>query len=249
MAPGGQWGIPLGRKGTLVADVVAISLAESLLPLARWPRPIIAGIQAGLPDGPIDSDPVGPVDASSVPRGRTDRECGRDLDPAILLVRNGTDLVGNLGEVLILAEDQGDIVFSAVSHADNVEGDPDIDPLLLTGCVRVLAPRRKPDSAIPVSQRARECVNALPAHEEQLVRPEVMPEGIVRGIGNARIEADLLEGPCLTFAQHSREGSGVVVRIGVPEGLPCGVEEVLTVDEGDGPFGRWFDGHCEAENK
>src|SRR5213594_3662393 len=93
---------------------------------------VVAPIEARVVQGAIDADPVGLVDASAVAAGRAPRERRRDLDPAILFPRDHPDLFGHLGEVLILAEDHGDVVVAPVGQADHVQRDADVDALLLS---------------------------------------------------------------------------------------------------------------------
>ena len=68
----------------------------------------------------------------SMPRRLRLVERRRDLDPTILFSRDHPDLFGHFGEVLILAEDHGHVVFAPVGQADHVQRDADVDALLLS---------------------------------------------------------------------------------------------------------------------
>ena len=59
------------------------------------------------------------------------------------------------------------------------------------------------------------------------------------------VETDLIELPALAVAYGSCEFQGIAVRVGVTEGLLGRVEEILTVNEGDGARGGW---HSHREN-
>src|SRR3990170_674427 len=82
-------------------------------------RAVVATINATIVERSVDLDPVGVVDASLVPACRAYRIGTRDLDPALLFARDGTNLVGHLDEVLVLAEDHRDVEGAAVRTADD----------------------------------------------------------------------------------------------------------------------------------
>jgi hypothetical protein len=95
------------------------------------PRAVVPGIEREIVRRAVEPDPVGRVDPAAVRGGRAVwvRTC--DRDPAALVAGDRPDLVGDLGQVLILAEDQGDVVLVGPREADDVQDNPDVDPLLL----------------------------------------------------------------------------------------------------------------------
>jgi len=56
----------------------------------------------------------------------------------VLLARNSSDFFRDLGKVLVLTEDNCNVIFICMCHADYVESDPNVYPLFLTGqkCMR-----------------------------------------------------------------------------------------------------------------
>jgi len=82
-------------------------------------------VNAGVVDFAIYGDPIRLVDAPSIPRCRAYWKSRSNLDPAVLFLGYGTDLGRDLGEVLILTEDQSDIVltipFSSPARKEYVE--------------------------------------------------------------------------------------------------------------------------------
>ena len=64
-----------------------------------------------------------------------------------------------------------------------VECEPHVDSLLLTGEKGVGTEARNVQRLIPIDQRAAEHHDATAAHDGQLVRPEAVPEGVIRSEG------------------------------------------------------------------
>jgi len=65
-----------------------------------------------------------------------------------------------------------------------------------------------------------------------------MPAEIVSSSGNAGVEPCLNQSPPAILAQPDGERMNVIVRMPVAEGLSCGVEEILPVDEDCGALDR-----------
>jgi hypothetical protein len=61
------------------------------------------------------------------------------LQPAILLKGNHTNLIGDFGQVPILAENEGHIALTANGARENVDCDSHIDALLLGGVKQILS--------------------------------------------------------------------------------------------------------------
>lgn len=102
------------------------SPSQSILPVTEVPS-----IQACLVDLPVDRDPIGSVDSSTSTSGGARGECAGDLDPTILLPGDFPDLARDLGEVLILAEEHRYVVGALGGQSDDVDGNADVDSLLL----------------------------------------------------------------------------------------------------------------------
>lgn len=92
---------------------------------------VVARIDALVVLGARHPDPIRLFDAAFVTRRRAHRECRGNLDPPVLLRRDGADLVCDLREILILAEDQSDVIVSPECTANNVKGEAHIHALLL----------------------------------------------------------------------------------------------------------------------
>ena len=71
----------------------------------------------------------------------------------------------------------------------------------------------------------------------------MVPERIIRGIGDAGVKADLGEIPVLFQTDRGGKGGDVIVRVRMTERAPGGVKEILAVHEGDGAFDYRFSGH------
>ena len=72
----------------------------------------------------------------------------------VLLLGDETDLIGNFGEVLILAENKRDIVHSAMGQANDIERKTDIDALLLRDEKDMLTSVWQSDSLVSITERA-----------------------------------------------------------------------------------------------
>ncbi len=94
-------------------------------------RAVVARIQRTVVRRAIQADPIGPVDTATVGGRRAARVGARDLDPAPLVTSDRPDLIRDLREVLVLAEDKSDVVVVGPSEADDVQRDSDVDTLLL----------------------------------------------------------------------------------------------------------------------
>lgn len=151
-------------------------LSASLVASAVSSWPVVTGIEATVVGGPIDPNPVGPIDAASIVIGRADGKSTGDLDPAVLLHGDGADLVGNFGEVLILAEDQGDIVRVISSGGDDIKGEANVDAFLVADENRGNSTAGESDGLIAILERAGEGPDADAAHLGELGCPEVIPE-------------------------------------------------------------------------
>ena len=91
------------------------------------------------------------------------------------------------------------------------------------------------DLLLAVVKRAGEGGHqVLALHVGQLGRPEVVPERVDVRVGDARVETHLHELPMLVAAEKLAQRQRVVVRPGVAERLPGGVEEVLPVNKDHG---------------
>jgi hypothetical protein len=152
------------------------------------------------------------------------------IQPA-LFSRDHPDLRGHLGEVLVLAEDKGNVELVPVGHADHAQRDPHVDPLLFAGEERVLGPVGQAHRLVPVVKRATVDVHALPTDDSKLPLPERVPKGVVGHVRDPGVEARLRELPTGRGAETLRKRLDVVARVGVAEGLARRVEEILTVDE------------------
>ena len=128
-------------------------------------------------------------------------------------------------------------------YSDDIESDPHVDPLLLScekGMSRAIG---KPDEPVAISQGTREDMDFVPAHHAELAGPELVPPRIVRGIGDAGVEAHLAELPALALADPACQGQHVVVGIGIPKGFTGSVEEILAVNERYGFLSGWLRRH------
>jgi len=77
----------------------------------------------------------------------------------------------------------------------------------------------------------------------------VIPERIVRWIGDPGVEAHLIELLTLAPTDQASEARYVVVGIGVAEGFADGVKEILPVNEDDGAFDQRFRRHPAPQKR
>ena len=129
---------------------------------------------------------------------------------------------------------------------DDVQRDADVNPLLLARQKRVVCAVSQRYRAVAIAEVAAEHHDTLATHGRQLVRPEVVPERVSRGVRDASVEPDLLNVPRLECAQCVGEGKDIIVRVGVSKSLTRGVEQVLAVHKHHGAFVRGLIHHREA---
>jgi len=75
--------------------------------------------------------PIGLVHPSRIGIGRADWIGAGHLDPSLLSDRDGPDLIGDLGKILILAEEDSHVICVFTGEPYNVKRQPDIDALFL----------------------------------------------------------------------------------------------------------------------
>ena len=112
---------------------------------------VIPGVDAGIVENSVDPDPVSLIDPPSVPGGGAQRIRTRDPEPSPLLAGNDLHILDRLGEILVLAEDQADVINSLKGQADHVECETDIDSLLLTDEKGVGTAIREPYGLVSIS--------------------------------------------------------------------------------------------------
>ena len=83
-------------------------------------------------------------------------------------------------------------------------------------------------------------MNTLPPHVRQFSGPKLIPFGIIRRVGNARIEPCLRENPVARSAYRLGKFEDVVVRESEAEGIFCVMKKILSVYERDGPLDCWL---------
>ena len=76
---------------------------------------------------------------------------------------------------------------------------------------------------------------------------KMVPEWIVLRVRVTCVESNLSEIPSFPGAHCLRQRHGIIVRISMPEGLFCGTEEVLAVDESHGPERGGFGVHLSKK--
>ncbi len=79
----------------------------------------------------------------------------------------------------------------------DIKCNSNVNSLLITVEESMKTAVRQLHTLIAVSKGPREDVDTLPAHLSSLSNPEVIPKGIVCGVGYSSIEADLYAIPSL----------------------------------------------------
>src|ERR1017187_7262075 len=199
---------------------------------------VVAWIEAGVVRRAVDPNPVSPVDPLTILSDRTDRESAGHLKPPVLRSSNGPDLPRDFRQILVLTENYGNIVGVLPGQSDHVDGDADVDALLFAREITVFRAAGQADNLVPVDKGPGVDGGATPAEVGELVGPEVVPEGVIFTVGNTRVEADLGKFPPMRIRDGGSQRDGIEIGIRVTEGMPCGVIEVLAVEEHDGPLRR-----------
>jgi len=81
---------------------------------------IVGWINALVIQGSLDAEPVSLVDPTSISRRRALRESACHFDPTLLLLGDSSYFIRDLGEILILAEDEDDVALCRPGRLDNV---------------------------------------------------------------------------------------------------------------------------------
>ena len=139
---------------------------------------VVAWIEAGVVSRAIDPNPVSPVDPLTILCDRTDRESAGHLEPPVLRSSNVPDLPRDFRQILVLAEDYGNIVGVLPGQSDHVDGDADVDALLFAREITVFRAAGQADNLVPVDKGPGVDGGATPAEVGELVGPEVVPEGV-----------------------------------------------------------------------
>ena len=103
-------------------------------------------------------------------------------------MRDCADFVSDLGEVLILTEDDGDVELASVGAADDVERDANVDALLFAGTRNDWRAVGKDDRLVAVPERTSDHLYASAPHRRDLLLPEVVPRGLVDFAGETGVE-------------------------------------------------------------
>lgn len=145
--PGRYWfGQALNEKGAWSCILTFFPEIQELTPImtvSRFEadlglRAVVMWVKAGVVHRPIDRKPVCMINASRIAARRAFRKCGDNFDPAILLAGDDADLVCYFRKVLVLAEDNGDIIFFPIGHTHDIDCYADIDSFFFAKNERVL---------------------------------------------------------------------------------------------------------------
>jgi hypothetical protein len=122
----------------------------------------------------------------------------------------------------------------------DVQGEADIHAFFLSHQESVGLAVWQTNGLIAIAKRPGKDANILPPHLCQFSRPEVIPKGIVAGIGNSRVKANLIQLPTLRPAKRGRQRRNLVVWLIVTKSVFRGVKKILAVNEGDSAFNVWL---------
>ena len=93
---------------------------------------VVAGVKAGVVSRAIDFNPIRAVNSAPVGTGRTEWKRTGYFDPAVLLVGDLADFVSNFRQILILAENKGDVEGAGMRESDDIQREPNIHAFFLT---------------------------------------------------------------------------------------------------------------------
>src|ERR1700693_4025196 len=237
-------------RGVRCRSVFAIDggLGRSLGKLLRL-RAVIPRIDAGVVRRLVDGTPIGAMDAASIGRTGAVGEGAGDLYPSILKTGDQANERGEFAEILVLAKDQCHVEFVSMGRIQRVERQPHVDSLFLAAKESVLTEAGNLEGLGAVDQRAAANHDPTPTHHCQLIRPEPVPEGVIRDGGNAGVELHALQRPSVSGADGLRQLLDVEIRVRVSESVAGVMEEVLSVNECDRAFDGWFGGHGLGSKK
>jgi hypothetical protein len=114
---------------------------------------VVTWVYAGIVGGAVDANPVSPVDPLAIWSDRAHGESAGDFDPSVLAPRDVPNLPRHLRQVLVLAENHGDIVYVLPGQPDHIDGYADVDALLFARKMAVFRSIGQVDDLVPVDQR------------------------------------------------------------------------------------------------
>ena len=141
-------------------------------------------------------------------------------------------------EILILAEDHGDIELLASSHANDVEAQAQVYALFPRNVEIFRAAIWMSNRFAAVPESARGDVHSGTTHGGQSASPVAVPPWVSFRRRHPGVEARGLTLPAVLAADGITELDGIEVRVVMPEGRLGVMEEVLSIDETDGVLGR-----------
>src|ERR1035437_7691255 len=170
---------------------------------------VVSWIEAGVVSRAVNPNPVSPVDPLTILSDRTNRESAGHLKPPVLRSSNVPDLPRDFRQILVLAEDYGNIVGVLPGQSDHVDGDADVDALLFAREITVFRATGQANNLVPVDKGPGVDGGATPAEVGELVGPEVVPEGVIFTVGNTRVEAHLGKFPPMRIRDGGRQRDGI----------------------------------------
>ena len=160
-------------------------------------------------------------------------------------MRNKTHFVSYLGEILILTENDGNIVFPSNCHTNHIESKPNIHSLFGGAQERVSLSIGESYRLVPIFQGTTIDMHTLATHPKEFVRPKIAPLRVILGIRNPRVKPYSNRLPALIPADYLRKCFHVIVGIHGAESRLRTIKKVLSIHE----YGRSFDSrlsraHC-----
>jgi hypothetical protein len=216
---------------------------------ASWLGTVISRIDAGVVTCLVYGTPIGSIDSPTVGCSPADWKGAGDFDPSVLESCNETNQGSKLTEILVLAENNRNIKVITVSTVQGIKCKAHIDSLFLTAQKGVIAESRDLECFVPVDQWATVNGDAATPHHCKFIGPESVPECIVRGRWNARVEVDALQHPPIGSAYGPSEFLHLKVRKCVAENAPGVMKQVLSIDISNSAFNGWFDRHEVPDNE
>lgn len=205
-------------------------------------------VEAGVVSLLVNFDPLGIVDPSLERCVWTCRESARKKHPSPLLACGVPDFLDNFVDVLILGVDDSDVVLPCSSKPHDIEGNSDIDPLLL-GNLNLLKLAKfivRITVAILQTPGGHRYTRVLQRKDPS--RPIAMPCRVSSSIRHTCIKAHEARNPAMFFANCLVQSYRIVVWMMVAK---CGfgvLEEVLAIDKRHG-VQRTLLGHHNPPNK
>jgi hypothetical protein len=187
-------------------------------------RTIVRGVNASVVKRLVDFEPIGGIDPTKVGGLVGQRKSACRFDPPILVFGNAPDLFCGFSEVLVLAENQGDVEFLFSRKTNDIQCDPDINAFLNPDHSAFHLSLVVYDGLVSVFERGREAKDSVAPHLSNLVPPENVFRQVVLLVMDASKEPNAGQFPPIQVANRLGKLFSIVIRERVAESFLGSIE-------------------------